>query len=62
MWFGICCADLYLGFEEMDVDEEHRAEFPCPFCTEDFDIVGLCCHIDEEHPIESTNGVCVLFF
>eukprot|EP00268_Persea_americana_P001199 TRINITY_DN103642_c2_g1_i1.p1 TRINITY_DN103642_c2_g1~~TRINITY_DN103642_c2_g1_i1.p1 ORF type:complete len:218 (+),score=34.04 TRINITY_DN103642_c2_g1_i1:409-1062(+) len=51
-------SDLYLGFEEMDVDEEHRAEFPCPFCTEDFDIVGLCCHIDEEHPTESKNGVC----
>lgn len=51
-------SDLYLGFEEMDVDEEHRAEFPCPFCMEDFDIDGLCCHINEEHPIESRNGVC----
>lgn len=31
--------------------------FLCPFCAEDFDIVGLCCHIDEDHPIEAKNGV-----
>lgn len=42
----------------MDGDDECRAEFPCPFCTEDFDIVGLCCHIDEEHPVDGRNGVC----
>lgn len=51
--------DLYLGFEEMDgVDDEPRAEFPCPFCSEDFDIVGLCCHIDEQHPVDAKNGIC----
>lgn len=33
-------------------------EFPCPFCADDFDIVGLCCHIDEEHQVEAKNGVC----
>lgn len=51
-------SDPYLGFEEIDGDDDSRAEFPCPFCSEDFDIVGLCCHIDEEHPVESKNGVC----
>ncbi|XP_077218515.1 protein DEHYDRATION-INDUCED 19 homolog 2-like [Tasmannia lanceolata] len=51
-------ADLYLGFEEIDGEDESRTEFPCPFCSEDFDIVGLCCHIDEEHPIEAKNGEC----
>ncbi|PIA61206.1 hypothetical protein AQUCO_00300618v1 [Aquilegia coerulea] len=51
-------SDLYLGFEEIDVDDESRVEFPCPFCTEDFDIIGLCCHIDDEHPVEAKNGVC----
>ncbi|CAN1219674.1 Protein DEHYDRATION-INDUCED 19 homolog 3 [Linum perenne] len=28
-----------------------REEFPCPFCSDYFDIVGLCCHIDDEHPV-----------
>ncbi|XP_043711516.1 protein DEHYDRATION-INDUCED 19 homolog 3-like isoform X2 [Telopea speciosissima] len=51
-------SDLYMGFEEIDGDEDTRAEFPCPFCSEDFDIVGLCYHIDDEHPLEAKNGVC----
>ncbi|XP_068663850.1 protein DEHYDRATION-INDUCED 19 homolog 2-like [Aristolochia californica] len=51
-------SDLYLGFEEIEVDDDLRAEFACPFCSDDFDIVGLCCHIDEEHPVEAKNGVC----
>ncbi|XP_058082157.1 protein DEHYDRATION-INDUCED 19-like isoform X2 [Magnolia sinica] len=51
-------SDLYFGFEEIDGDDDSRAEFPCPFCSEDFDIVGLCCHIDDEHPVEAKNGVC----
>lgn len=57
MGFGLC-SDLLLGFEEIDVAEEDlKAEFLCPFCSEDFDIVGLCCHIDDEHPVEAKNGV-----
>ncbi|CAA6654364.1 unnamed protein product [Spirodela intermedia] len=52
-------SDLYMGFEEVDGgDDDPRAELPCPFCSEDFDIVGLCCHIDDEHPVEADNGVC----
>ncbi|KAF7142131.1 hypothetical protein RHSIM_Rhsim06G0081900 [Rhododendron simsii] len=27
-----------------------------PFCAEDYDVVGICCHIDEEHA-EVKNGV-----
>ncbi|KAI3730072.1 hypothetical protein L6452_18748 [Arctium lappa] len=42
--------------DEFESDEEARPEFLCPFCAEDFDIVGLCCHIDEEHTIEAKNG------
>ncbi|KAE8714215.1 hypothetical protein F3Y22_tig00110198pilonHSYRG00020 [Hibiscus syriacus] len=51
-------SDLFLGggYEEVDGDEDFKAEFLCPFCAEDFDIVGLCCHIDEEHPLEVKNG------
>ncbi|XWS14148.1 hypothetical protein CRYUN_Cryun36dG0098600 [Craigia yunnanensis] len=51
-------SDLFLGggYEEVDGDEDFKGEFLCPFCSEDFDIVGLCCHIDEEHPVEAKNG------
>ncbi|XP_034930170.1 protein DEHYDRATION-INDUCED 19 homolog 3 [Populus alba] len=51
-------SDMFMGFEEIDGDDDIREEFPCPFCSEYFDIVGLCCHIDDEHPVESKNGVC----
>ncbi|CAH1429147.1 unnamed protein product [Lactuca virosa] len=44
--------------DEFEGDEEPRQEFLCPFCAEDFDIVGLCCHIDEEHTLEAKNGIC----
>lgn len=44
--------------DEFEGDEEPRPEFLCPFCAEDFDIVGLCCHIDEEHTLEAKNGIC----
>nr|KAJ0198622.1 hypothetical protein LSAT_V11C600341370 [Lactuca sativa] len=46
--------------DEFEGDEEPRPEFLCPFCAEDFDIVGLCCHIDEEHTLEAKNGICPL--
>ncbi|KAF7813549.1 protein DEHYDRATION-INDUCED 19-like protein 4-like [Senna tora] len=50
---------LYLGgHEDTDGDDDFRAEFLCPFCGDDYDVVGLCCHIDEEHPVEAKNGVC----
>jgi hypothetical protein len=50
-------ADLFIDLEEIEGDDELKAEHPCPFCPEDFDLVGLCCHIDEEHPIEANSGV-----
>ncbi|GFP85283.1 protein dehydration-induced 19 homolog 4 [Phtheirospermum japonicum] len=56
---GLICVDttikVYRG-EECDGDEELRPEFLCPFCAEEFDVVGLCCHIDEEHSNEASNG------
>ncbi|CAJ2631721.1 unnamed protein product [Trifolium pratense] len=57
-------SDMFMGggFDENDVvvddDDDVKEEFLCPFCSEYFDIVGLCCHIDEEHPVEAKNGVC----
>ena len=50
--------DLYLGsHDDISGDDHLRAEFMCPFCAEDYDVVGLCCHIDEEHRVEADNGV-----
>ncbi|KAM7280895.1 hypothetical protein ACFE04_008029 [Oxalis oulophora] len=55
-------SDLYFGGgyeKETDGgDDKLRAEFLCPFCGGEFDILGLCCHIDEDHPIQAKNGVC----
>ncbi|CAH2044649.1 unnamed protein product, partial [Thlaspi arvense] len=48
--------ESYLG--DVEGEDNLKAEFICPFCADEFDIVGLCCHIDEEHPVESKNGVC----
>ncbi|XP_024025867.1 protein DEHYDRATION-INDUCED 19 homolog 3 isoform X2 [Morus notabilis] len=52
-------SDFYIEFEDFDGDDEDlRLDFPCPFCSEDFDLVGLCCHLDEEHPSEAKSGIC----
>ena len=48
------CAD---SFDEIDGDDKFGEEFMCPFCGEDFDMVGLCCHMDEDHKREANNGV-----
>lgn len=54
-------ADVYRGRgEEYEGEEEPTSEFVCPFCSEGFDVVGLCCHIDAEHAVEAKNGVHTL--
>ncbi|KAL4577139.1 hypothetical protein LXL04_013242 [Taraxacum kok-saghyz] len=40
-----------------ETDNDRRPEYLCPLCAKDFDIVGLCCHIDEEHTLQAKNGV-----
>ncbi|KAI8531646.1 hypothetical protein RHMOL_Rhmol11G0152500 [Rhododendron molle] len=50
--------DMFMDFEEFEGDDDIREEFPCPFCSEYFDILGLCCHIDDEHSVDARNGVC----
>lgn len=57
LFLNIFLIDIYNIGDEYDGDEEIRPEFMCPFCAEDYDVVGLCCHIDEEHTIEAKNGV-----
>ncbi|CAD5315712.1 unnamed protein product [Arabidopsis thaliana] len=49
---------MLMGFEEIDGDDDFQEEFACPFCAESYDIIGLCCHIDDEHTLESKNAVC----
>ncbi|CAN7075623.1 unnamed protein product [Brassica oleracea var. botrytis] len=53
-------SDLYIGggYENLEGEDDSKSELICPFCADVFDIVGLCCHIDEEHPVEAKNGVC----
>ncbi|PPD79534.1 hypothetical protein GOBAR_DD23536 [Gossypium barbadense] len=54
-------SDMFMGFEEIDGEDDIREEFPSPFCSEHFDILSLCCHIDDEHPMEAKNGVCPVY-
>ncbi|TKY72542.1 DEHYDRATION-INDUCED 19-like 7 [Spatholobus suberectus] len=49
-------SDLHV--EESEGNDDFRAEFLCPFCAEDYDVVSLCCHIDDHHPLQAKNGVC----
>ncbi|CAL9231710.1 unnamed protein product [Arabidopsis halleri] len=51
-------SDNFLGFEEIEGEDDFREEYACPFCSDYFDIVSLCCHIDEDHPVDAKNGVC----
>lgn len=50
--------------EEYDEeDDDGKTEFPCPYCSNDFDIVELCYHLESEHYSQiARNGViCFLF-
>lgn len=51
-------SEAYLGGDDFDVEDEQKQEFSCPFCVEEFDIVGLFIHIDEEHQVEVKHGIC----
>ncbi|XP_010422620.1 PREDICTED: protein DEHYDRATION-INDUCED 19 homolog 5 isoform X2 [Camelina sativa] len=39
-------------------DDETAVEYPCPFCSDDYDLVELCHHVDEEHQLDANNGIC----
>ncbi|CAK7348361.1 unnamed protein product [Dovyalis caffra] len=56
-------SDLCIDFEDIEEeDDDLRTEYPCPYCTDDFDLVELCSHIDEEHYLEAKSGVCPVCF
>lgn len=42
----------------VDVEEEGRPDFPCPYCYEEHDLASLCLHLKDEHPSESRVTVC----
>ncbi|KAF8716211.1 hypothetical protein HU200_026491 [Digitaria exilis] len=46
------------GMDELDMDEEVRPEFACPYCYEDHDAASLCAHLEEEHPFEPHPAAC----
>ncbi|KAK6120164.1 hypothetical protein DH2020_046070 [Rehmannia glutinosa] len=49
----------YEGEEVNDLENEEKSEeLACPFCVEDFDVLGLCCHIDADHRMEVKPGIC----
>jgi len=50
--------DRQFNFDELEGDDDVRADFTCPFCYEDFDIALLCCHLEDEHCIETKNALC----
>ncbi|XP_065860416.1 protein DEHYDRATION-INDUCED 19 homolog 5 isoform X2 [Euphorbia lathyris] len=53
-------SDLCLDYEDVDDydDDDIKVEYPCPFCSEDLDLVELCSHIEYDHPFEAKSGIC----
>ncbi|KAK6937334.1 Protein dehydration-induced 19, C-terminal [Dillenia turbinata] len=59
----LCPDDQCLEFEDIEEDDDYDdesedpiPEFSCPFCWEHFDMLGLCCHVDEAHPVDAKSG------
>ncbi|KAG8093131.1 hypothetical protein GUJ93_ZPchr0012g19646 [Zizania palustris] len=62
---GSCFADALLGLEEAEGSHDEwraSADLACPFCDEEFDGFGLCCHIEDDHPEETRAGVCPICY
>ncbi|KAK7258969.1 hypothetical protein RIF29_24562 [Crotalaria pallida] len=55
-------SDMFTSLDENDGDDVTTEEYICPFCSEYFDIVGFCVHIDEEHPVEAKNGYITILY
>ncbi|RXH93710.1 protein DEHYDRATION-INDUCED 19-like [Malus sylvestris] len=49
-----------LSIDDFKVENEVRHDFPCLYCYEDFDIVSLCSHLEDEHSCESKTTVCLI--
>ncbi|CAH2039087.1 unnamed protein product [Thlaspi arvense] len=46
----------YLDTGDFEEDDDIAVDYPCPFCSDDYDLVELCHHIDEEHQLEANHG------
>ncbi|KAG2331257.1 hypothetical protein Bca52824_002437 [Brassica carinata] len=40
---------------EEEEDDEMEVDYHCPFGTDDYDLVELCHHIDEDHQLGANN-------
>ncbi|KAL0800637.1 hypothetical protein Bca101_055812 [Brassica carinata] len=49
------------GDYEEEEDDDVEVDYPCPFCSDDYDLVELCHHIDEEHHLEANHGAPVSY-
>ncbi|KAI3414377.1 uncharacterized protein J3R85_016375 [Psidium guajava] len=50
--------DAPIVIDEFDGECDLEVYYPCPYCSDDYDLLELCLHIDEEHPVEADSGVC----
>lgn len=59
--FSVICdrlVDSYIDLEDSEEEEEESdLEIGCPYCSEGFDALGLCVHLEDQHPIEIKSGV-----
>ncbi|KAG6604463.1 Protein DEHYDRATION-INDUCED 19, partial [Cucurbita argyrosperma subsp. sororia] len=50
--------DYLLGIDDLEMDDDARPHFSCPFCYESFDVMSLCSHLEDEHSCETRVTVC----
>ncbi|KVI12526.1 Drought induced 19/ RING finger protein 114 [Cynara cardunculus var. scolymus] len=49
--------DSYIDLEDSEEEEEEsNLEIGCPYCSEGFDALGLCVHLEDQHPLEIKTG------
>ncbi|KAI3800914.1 hypothetical protein L1987_29014 [Smallanthus sonchifolius] len=49
--------DSYIDLEDSEEEEdESNLEMVCPYCSDGFDALGLCVHLEDQHPLEIKLG------
>ncbi|XP_057420514.1 protein DEHYDRATION-INDUCED 19 homolog 5-like [Lotus japonicus] len=51
-------SDNYSGIHYIDVDNDGRSDFRCPFCDFEIEVPELCSNLEEEHCFALKNMVC----
>ncbi|KAK7329507.1 hypothetical protein VNO77_23677 [Canavalia gladiata] len=51
-----CHSPSDLCVEDSEGNDDFKVDFRCPFCSEDYDVVSLCCHIHDHHPLQVKIG------